>query len=818
MSLQARGTYHSRMPEPECSLTLSRLDPFPRPRLWARSDLTRHCLGLVPWALVLSGGAIAQTPSIAERDWRPREVLSEAEATGVAPYCDGTYVAPPFDWTDALPGEDQESQPVQGRAQRLESDRDRYIRMMGGVELRQGRWRLDAESAELDRTTNRVQVPDGVVMRSEGLALEGDQAEMDLGARTFRIDEASFLIYSRHARGEAGTIRSESDSRLFIDEAVYTTCSPSSEAWVMTASSMVLDRENGEGVAKDLVPWIAGVPVAYFPYLAFPIDDRRRSGFLYPSLTNSNVGRGIDINVPYYFNLHPSYDATYTPRYIHGRGLLSEVEGRHLSRSSRSTGRLGYIAQDAEYEKSGGRDAARWALDFQNTLQPFDGWYSAMDINAVSDKDYLRDLNRTLEINEETHIRRTWDVSYAGDLNFNSRVLAYQTIDKDIAEADRPYLLLPQLDLSWSQVFSGVTVDLESEYTYFWRDNENLTGDDRVIGSRLRWQPALSLPLTATWGYLTPRLRLDHTDYVLQDRQPEGSEHQGRTVPFGSLDGGLFFDRQTQLFGRRYSQSLEPRLFYVHSPVTFQDDLPNFDSSVATFSYSRLFKEDRFVGGDRVGDNNRLTLGLTTRLNDLAQGSEVLRASIGQIIYFRDQVVDLEGQGGDDLSESPFAGEFLWRPNERVDVKVDGQWNGDTRRTDRGATTVSFHDPGYDTLLNVSHRYGRDDLEQTELSGLYTVTPSVVVLGRWLFDLVEHRTIGALAGIEYNSCCWRVQLLARDALVDEEGDQAKLDRGYFLRFELRGLGSLSNQLEEVLNKELRNFAERDEFRKQRYNW
>ncbi len=763
---------------------------------------------------------------MAERDWVPREALDEARLAALPAYCRGAYVAPQYGWqvTDD-PGGDREQLPVHGKALYMESEQENWIRLVGGVELQQGDWHLNADSALLDRRTNQIDMPEGVVMRSQVLAISGEQAQFDVNQRVFALQGASYLLYGQHARGNARSVRSDTESRLYIEEALYTTCPPASRAWSLTSSTMTLDQKQGEGVAEHLLIRVRDVPVLYFPYLAFPIDDRRRSGFLYPSITNSNTGSGIDLSVPYYFNLAPNYDATYTPRYIHGRGLLNDIEGRHLSRWSSSVARVGYIDHDDDFSSAlDDADGSRWAFEFGNQSQPFEGWRSSMDINAVSDNDYLKDLNRTLEIAEESHIRRLWNISYAQDVSFNGRVLGYQTIDDTIPAEGKPYLLLPQLNLFWSRVLGGFTFDIESEYSYFWRDNADLDDDARVNGSRWRNQPAVALPLTATWGYFTPRMRLDQTDYLLQDQLPGVDDHVSRTVPFYSVDSGLYLDRSTALFGRQYNQSLEPRMFYVYSKEAAQDDIPNFDSSVATFSYSQIYRDDRFVGGDRVGDNNRVTLGLTSRLNQLTDGSEVLRASVGRIFYFDEQNVSLKGQGVEDKDGSPLAGEVLWRPNERVDLKVEGQWSADTGSTDRGSTTLSFHDPTYDTLFNISHRYDVSNpdttlnLEQTEVSGLHALTPSVSLLGRWLFDLVNHRTIGMLAGVEYGSCCWRVQFLVRDALVDSRTGLGELDRGYFLRFELRGLGSLSNDLEEVLVNEMRNFSERSEYRKARYKW
>ncbi|WLQ13897.1 LPS-assembly protein LptD [Hahella aquimaris] len=780
--------------------------------------------GVVGVASTGSSHADSAPQSAAMLDWRMREFLTPQQMMTLEPQCRGTYVEPEYGFVNApSTPSTSDNEALRARSDTLISPSESAMRLQGNVKAQQGAWWLEADQVELDRQTNVVDLQGLKAARAPGLLLHGETARYNLDSKDFSLSDASYLIHQRHARGDAERISSADAQLVRIEDGSYTTCDPMHNDWSIAASEIILDREQGEGTAKHMTLRVKDVPVMYFPYLRFPIDDRRKSGFLYPTIGTSNTGRGMSFGIPYYFNLAPDYDATYSPLYMHGRGLLSELEGRWLTEDTYSEMRLGYIAHDSEFSKENPNESGRrWALDFTNRYDVSKNWRSTIDYNVVSDKDYLNDLNRTLEIQQETHIKRSWDVAYlGGGYSFKSHVQGYQTVDDDIVDNDRPYMLLPQLSFGWGRDFDPVAFGLESEFTYFWRDDENLdpARDQQVVGARWRTQPSLKLPLSTTWGYLTPKLRLDHTDYQLEQRATGLDESISRTVPFYSLDAGMYFDRTLTLFGDEYNQSLEPRLFYVYSPEQDQDDIPDFDTSVATFSYSQLYKEDRFVGGDRVGDNNRLTLGVTSRFNDRATGAERLRASVGQIFYYEDQQVGLGTEGLSDESESPWAGELVWRPNDRFDFKVEGLWDWQERQTEKGATTLAFHDPEYRKLLNLSHRYTHNDLEQTDVSVLFPVTDSVSVLGRWFFDLVNHRTIGTMAGVEYNDCCWRFQVIARSFLKDaDDTENSELDHGVFLRFQLRGLGNIGSRFEDVMAKEMRNFNERETYRTERYQW
>jgi len=737
----------------------------------------------------------------AEIDWRSVEQMTDEQRDGVVSYCEGGYIVPAYlpEGVGTSSGSPSEV-PVNASAQSAAYDAEQNIHLEGDIEIVQAPHMLTGASATMNQQTQQANIGGGVKLRSPGLLLTGSEARYDMSTGTFEVDNASYLAHEQGLRGDSDKISRPSEQVMVIEDGTITRCDPNDKAWSIAASKIELDHETGVGTAEHVRFRIQDIPVFYFPWMTFPIDDRRKSGFLYPSFGSSNVGRGMTMSTPYYFNLAPNYDATLTPQYIHGRGLHTELEGRYLNTFGISVLDLGYINEDEEYIKDfPNKDGERWGLSFENTSRLAPGWSSVIDYNVVSDDDYLEDLARTISISNETHIDKMGQVSYVDDVwQFEGIVHGYQTVDSSIAEANKPYSRLPELDLMGEWDNDDFDWTLGSQYIYFYRDGEQLTGDDKVYGSRLRIKPTLSMPMEELWGYLTPSIKIDHSDYLLEDRDT-AEDHISRTVPFTTLDTGLYFDRPFQLGVQDYNQSLEPRLFYVYSPEVEQDDIPDFDSSLTSFSYSQLFSDDRYNGGDRVGDNNRLTLGLTTRFTEDSTGIDRAVFSIGKIYYFEDRMVSLNGTGTSTESESPYAGEFKLQPLSGLDLKVTGLWDDQERKTVEGSSILSFHTEDYGYVLNLGHRYKKEStaLEQTDLSTIFPLTDQISVFGRWLYDKIDTRTAGTLAGVEYRSCCWRAQLLSSSYLNDGGSENGTLDHTIMFRIELKGLAGFGDSADDL---------------------
>lgn len=767
----------------------------PRLRLNSVRILPPKAVGW-PHAVVLAmlAGAPAASrgaePSAAELDWRPRAQLPAAVQDTLPVFCAGGYLDPLSQGQSdpvILPGAgtDPSGQPIEARALSARYELDTSLFLEGDVELRQGSFSVTGSEARYDQTSGQLAVTGPLVSRGAGFVLTGDSADYDTVTGRMDLNTATFLLHGPEIRGSASQLSRVGENQVDIRSGRLTTCAPDRNDWAVVAAEIHLDREEGFGTARHVRLEVKDVPVFYWPWASFPIDDRRKSGLLYPSFGSSSAGSGAYLSLPYYLNLAPHYDATLNPQYIHGRGLFSEVEGRYLSRYGESVLQLGYINDDQDWrDENPGVDGERWGLDFSTRAGLGGGWSAWGDYSVVSDEDYLSDLNRTLEISQATHLERRGGVRYLDSRQFLEAYLSgYQTLPERIADSDKPYDQLPEILYGINQKLGVTELSLESQYTYFQRDNESLTGLERANGQRLRMVPELALPLRRVWGYAEPSVGVDYTRYQLED-YTAGDSGFDRTVPVAEWDSGLYFDRQSSLFDIPYNQTLEPRLYYAWADAEEQSDIPDFDTGVTSFSFDQLFTRNRFSGGDRVADANQLTVALTSRFNDLLTGAERARFSIGQVYYYDDLEVSLAGQGAQTRSESPLAGEMSLRPLANLEIRSSGLWDHRTGETEEGRTQLVYHSDDYRYLATIGHTYSRDSLEQTDIGTVFPVTDQVSLIGRWVYDSQLDRTVGSLAGVEYNNCCWSVQLVHQNYLTSDR----ELDTRLLFQIQLKGLG------------------------------
>ncbi|MBW3198344.1 LPS-assembly protein LptD [Marinobacter nauticus] len=729
------------------------------------------------------------SPSAAEIDWRPRSELPPEVAGRLPVFCEGGYLPGTVGGDGAVvPGVGIDgSAPLEASALNARYELNSELYLQGDVRLRQGPFQATGAEARYNQQSGELRLQGPLVSRGEGFLLTGQEANYSTQSGQLDINTATFLLHESELRGEASSLSRVSESQVVISDGMITTCGPGQNDWSIVASDIELDQAEGFGTARHVRLEVLDAPVFYWPYITFPIDDRRKTGFLYPQFGSSSAGSGAYLALPYYLNLAPHYDATLTPQYIHGRGLFTEVEGRYLSRYGESVLQLGYIDNDSAFrDENPGENGERWALDFSTRAAFGGGWSGYGDYSVISDEDYLSDLNRSLEIDQATHLQRRGGVRYYGaNQYFEAYLNGYQTIRDRIADVNKPYAQLPEVIYGGSLEAGWLEANLESQYTWFYRDNETLTGLDKANGQRLRAIPELALPMRALWGFSRPSVSLDYTRYELDD-YTQGEASFDRTVPVFEWDNGLYFDRRSSLFDVPYNQTLEPRLYYAWADAEAdQNHIPDFDTGIRSFRFDQLFRRDRFTGGDRVGDANQLTVALTSRFNDLLTGAERARVSVGQVRYFEDREVDLFGEGASDRSRSPLAGELVLNPIDNLELRSSLLWDHETRKTEEGRSQLIFHSEDYRYLATLGHTYSRpDELEQTDIGTVFPVTDQVSAIGRWVWDSQLDRTVGTLAGLEYNNCCWSFQVVHQNYLTDDE----ELDTRLLFRIELKGLG------------------------------
>jgi LPS-assembly protein len=644
----------------------------------------------------------------------------------------------------------------------------------GGVRVTRGLQEIEAEEVHFDPNTNRVSVTGRATYREPAFSVSAESASYDSTTGEARFEAGEFELPARPARGEASRVTADGDGLIKLHDVLYTTCMDDDPDWELRARRLELDAKASKGEARKVVLDFRGVPVAYFPYLSFPLNRDRKTGFLLPEFSSSDR-TGTAVSVPWYWNIAPNYDWTITPRWMSDRGLQWNNEFRYLTGANAGTVEFEYLPDDDQYDDD--RRYTRWQHE-----QPISArWEFTADVAEASDRQYFEDLGSGTSVTSQTHLLRNLEFAYVGDnWRFVGRGRNYQTIDSGIRDDDKPYERLPQLLLSgiWDETPTGLNFGLYSELVNFLRD-------DGVEGLRLNVQPDVSLPIEGPGYFVVPKVAWRHTQYQLS-KEGDAREDPSTSAPIVSVDSGLLFERDTG--SGNYVQTLEPRLLYAYIPSRGQDDQPIFDSGSPDFNRVQLFRPNRFVGGDRLGDTDQISLGVTSRLLDRITGREFLTATLGGAYYFEDRRVTLPGEEADADNQSDLVAEIGLDIFRNWNAGLGYQWDINDGDTSLAEFRVQYR-PASNKVANLTYRYRPAILEQAELSLGWPVSERWSVVGQIEYSLRDDTTIERLVGVQYESCCWAARLASQRSVSNRDGST---DTTLLLQLDFKGLAGLGS--------------------------
>ena len=420
--------------------------------------------------------------------------------------------------------------------------------------LRQGDRQLGADTGRFDRSTGEFAAEGNVDFRDPKAWVRGNTARYNSNTGLFSIDDAEYDLFSVPARGSADRIVLKETRQLSLTNVTYTSCARGKDDWLLRAGSLNLDRETGTGEARNARLEFKGVPILYTPYLTYPIDNQRKSGLLLPEVGNSDQ-RGIEFELPYYFNIAPNLDATLAPHYMSRRGVQAKGEFRYLGGGTSGVLTGEFLPNDDVTEDN--RGLVSW---FNQSALPA-GWRGTVDATDVSDTAYFEDLASGIAMTSQTHLRRRVDLEFFNHTWFSLlRVEDYETLNEAIAPEDEPYRRVPQLAINglWPNAPLGLELGVESEFAYF----DRTTG---VTGLRSHLLPEVSRPVQIGPLLVEPYAAFDYTTYDLNDVDPAGDDSPSRSVPIYSVDMRTMLERFWG-DGGKWLQTVEPRVQFVHVP------------------------------------------------------------------------------------------------------------------------------------------------------------------------------------------------------------------------------------------------------------
>jgi len=707
-------------------------------------------------------------------------VLASAAANGQEPGGELALSCPePAIASVIPPAPDRSDASVIVYAKQLDASNSSQGEVRGHVELYRADQYIATELILYDPNTEIVTAPGAVNYEDQQVWVKGTGAHYNFIEESGKFSLIDYGLTGSSANGSAEYVELIGGHTSILNRLVYSTCPGEKPDWVLSASELKLKHDEGMGVARGAKLKFKGIPILYAPYFTFPIDDRRKSGFLYPGFGNTN-DNGFEFSIPFYWNIAPNQDATIEPRYFTNRGFMLSADYRFLTRKTSGILDFDYLPDD---RKTGER---RYHYRFLHNAAPWKSWRTALVIDQVSDDRYFQDFGANLNQTSRQFLRSSASMNGVGRYwRFEVMADDFQVIDESVKPENEPYRRVPRLGFWLDRPLgrSGLSFALDSELVYFDRDFG-------TAGARFDFYPKLNWHRFAHWGFINPSLGYRYTSYDLKRLVLPGNESPKRGTAIANVDAGLFFNRQTR---NGDTQTLEPRLYYLYVPYENQDDLPDFDTGEFTFGFSQLFNTNRFTGADRQGDANQLSIALTTRTFNDENGQEQWSLSVGQIFYFASRLVQLDDQPPADEDFSPFIAELTWHPFTRFSTIAGLQYDWEKTHLDVGSFGIRWAG-SKGQRIGFEYRYRRQRVDQFDFRIFWPINERWRVLSRINYSFADNDMLEIQGGVEYESCCWALRTVIRRYLKNRDGDYRD---GIFLELNLKGLASIGTRAQEL---------------------
>ena len=665
-------------------------------------------------------------------------------------------------------------------------------RFNGAVEISYRDTLLLAPRASFSSVTQSMQADGGIDYFNNALQVSGSQFSADMQQNRARLDDASYRFLTQAGRGYASVLTA-SAQQVILNDALFTTCPTDDNSWALHASSINIEADEGWGEAYNAVFKIKDVPVLYLPYLTFPVNDQRRSGVLLPKFGSSQK-LGIEFELPYYFNLAQNYDLTLTPRYMSERGAQIKSQFRYLTEQHQGNLQLEYLNSDNEKADDFGARYLSHLSHLSDFTPQIRGY---IDFTDVSDDAYLSELGSDYTNQSDTQLLREAALSFYGEqVHSTLRLQGFEIL----GNYDQAYSALPEFSLMSAQplpLLPGLEFAWLAQYAHFRNDQADISYADRV-----HLEPSVAMPFITPAFEFTAEASLLYTYYqqnVADDVNDATNiaSSVSRTVPKIRLHSRLNFEREYDWFGEPALQTFEPQVQYLYIPFRDQTAIGLYDTTRLQDDYYGLFRINRYSGLDRINEANQLTVGWTNRFYDNVD-NELFRFSLGQIFFLSDPTIQPGEQ--DDLSstESMLAAELIWHWFRKWYFSTAVQYDVDSDRLMKSSASLDYR-ASDKSLFQLNHRYSRAvsglEIQQLGILGTTPIAGNWQLIASYYRDLTNRRMIDASIGVQYESCCWAVRLLAkRQVLTDLDlpignfTQASQLDSSIGIQFVLKGFG------------------------------
>jgi LPS-assembly protein len=720
-----------------------------------------------------------------------------------------------------VPAHNKDPLPLFVDADRLLGHQEKGLEAEGSVRLRRRGQAIYADWLRYDKSDSEVSARGNVRIEQRGDVLEGTSMQMNLDTDRGAIEKPKYQVQvnATKGRGDGDRLLVEGPEKYRVLGGSYTSCEVGNDDWFVRARDFEIDKGRQLGTARDASIIFLGQTILYTPYLSFSLDRQRKSGFLSPTL-GSTGSSGTDLSIPYYWNIAPNRDATFTPRILQKRGAMLSSEFRYLDAMWAGESSLEVLPGDRVRNDD---DRYSFAIRHQHFWN--DGWSGNLNIQKVSDDNYFIDLSTKIATTSQSLLPREGSLTKGGSWwndgtwGISALVHRWQTLQTDpLKPLIAPYNRT-QISLSAAKQNLGIAdFDFGASLVDF--AHPTLTSGRRLVA-----YPSLSIPLQTSFAYLTPKFGVHLSDYAI-DQSSVTNQNLIRRVPIFSTDSGMIFERSARFYGQHMRQTLEQKIYYVYVPTRQQNQIPNFDSAVQDINFASLYAENQFGGNDRINDANQVTVGVTTRLLHVDSGIERLRIGMGQRYYFKSQEVVLPGIPARNSNNSDLLATISGTVAPYWTVEGGWQYTTDLSQTQKLNLGTRFQpEPG--KVINAGFRYingelltpnqvqtattagsaaPNNTLRQIDLSAQWPLTSHLSGVARWNYSIHDSKLVEGLAGLEYDGGCWAFRVVAHRFATATQNQVSSV----FLQLELNGLSKIGSNPLDLLRRNIAGYSQREQ--------
>tara|TARA_Y100000389_G_scaffold82996_1_gene79560 strand:+ start:482 stop:3130 length:2649 start_codon:yes stop_codon:yes gene_type:complete len=690
-----------------------------------------------------------------------------------------------------------------------QSQSEKKFTAKGNAEAERANDFLKADDIAYNTNTKDLEAKGNVKYFNQDISIYSNNASYKNNFDEINFSKAKYYKTDKSASGNAEEIFIKDNKDIILKNGSYTSCSLDNPDWELTSTTTKLFNDLDRGHAYNMTLKYKNIPVFYTPFMSFPLSDKRQTGLLTPSFGSAG-NSGTSLSLPYYFNLAENYDATFQLTNLSARGVLIDNEFRYLGGGSSSLLNLSLLENDDEY----GDD--RYLYSFIDKRQLFNNVqssetgsegstiYSSIKYNRVSDLEYFDDFGNSLSTASQSSVMR--DIRIYGEkyikggiIDYEISSLAYQPSQIGVSSQ---YKTSPSLRLNISNYDQNDSIkyNLKTSIEEFKHEDNS-----KIEGTRYLAYPSIEMPIRKEGWEITPKLGVRYIDYNLSNTH---TSEQSKTTPIISLRGKLYFEK----YAGNKLYTLEPEAFLLYVPVGNQDSNPIFDSGIKEFKYS-LFSENKFYGEDRLNDAKQMTLALTHRIIDAQSGDELFTGTLGQIIYFDDRDIHIENNKKSHSDASNIIGLMNVRVNNNSSLAVGAVFNPHTGHGMRNTARYRYDGSteSRNRLFNADYRFNKGDEEEIDLSGVYSFNRNLSLVGKYNYSFSNNRSniedsIDTMLGMEFNSCCYALKIVARNYWTGTEKDNA-----LFFEFLPKGLTSTNNTTSDLLRKGIPGYEDKIDY-------